>query len=603
MSYDTPRVPGDEKVAKAGSRIRNRNGYGNGDASVNGYWLQPTSKQTRYNSSPETTPNSRQKYRRPKPELKLANSSFSLTDRSTNSKPNSNPINRVCTIKPGISNSNSERCSRIWPTAIPDNGSETLDQYYKLSLKHPPDGAGSPRVIQRIDVPGGMKTDRSIPKRSEHNLQNFKPGPRIADMEKAMSMSNLQLAPQHEVYPRVLETGANITDSGVWLTSDERDWQEMRRLRLENWEFRSQAHEMRMTLRKKQINKSSVEDRLFQLIRRKELGIAADANENGEETPNLTHLMEKNQEIRDEYGPLEDMCLELEDKLTEKESELTRLEQRFDKKWGRKPNKKVENNVDEFSQDESSNSESSSDEEAGKSFDHPLVTQFFLKKGELNLLRERIEDFWEEKVLLEDIKESHKRVNRSLALEDQAWLDDFPTSEAMLQKDIKALSDEIDLMRRDLQNRRLINDQDEAIDFQGREQIAFINDGLDVQDKVSEYVKYPNLLPKPGYKTELVYGKFDTDADCTTGYINHWLLDKLRGSPLEVNLLASTYEGETGKMTDTWETSVLSLWHDDGTNAGKIRVYTTSVATNAPMGSRQSTASRTSLGIIFSVHQ
>ena len=604
MTYEYSRCPGDGKGKGAGAGNRNEYGISNANANANGYWQQTISKQTRDNSSPESVTCSRQKHHRFKSEPTFITSSLLCKDGDKSPETVCSPIRRVSAIKQSHFKSWPERGSRSWPTTPLNHDSDTLDQSYKMPPKRPPDDAAPTRVIQCIDPPSRIACERSILNQSENASKRLEQNPKASEMERAASMSNLEAARQHEAYPSVLETGASITNDGFWLTSDERDWQRMRQLRLENWAFRSRAHEMRMALRKKQIAKSTVEDRLFQLFRRKELGLDSDANENGEGGHTISQLMAQNQEIRDEYGPLEDLCLEMEDELTEKESELTKLEQRFDKQWERKPKQKATDDRDVLAQDispqdVSSSSGCSSDDEEEDSHDHPLVTQFLLKKGELNILRERIDELLDEKMRLEDIKDSLRLVGRFLVPEDQAWLDKFPASEAKLQQDIKVLSDQVDFMRRDCFDRKLINDQDQAIDFQGQEKIAFMDEGLDVQDKVSEYVKYPYLLPKPGYKTKPVHGKLDAESDRTMGDINYWLLDMLRTSPLEVSLLARTFEGRAGKMIDAWETSVLSFWYNDGTNAGKIEVYTASMTTDALLGSQRSESSRNSFGIFI----
>jgi len=592
MTYENSRSNGD------GRGRWNRTGTGNGNATTNGYW-QNNSKQIRYSPTLETTPSSRQKHIRLKSEPTYIGSSFCFRDCDTKSEPNWNLIRQISATKERHSKSGSTRGSGTWPTARLDDDSDTSIQSYKMPSKYSPAGAGSTRVVQCINPLSRAANECSVPDRSQHESNGLEQTLNSSQMEKALSMSNLESVLQPKELPPALETAGKITDNGLWLTSDEQDWQRMRQLRIENWAFRSKTHQMRLALRKKQFSKSTVEDRLFQLFRRKQLGLDSEANESGEGSHSMSHLMEQNQEIRDEYGPLEDLCLQLEDELTQKESELTRLEQRFDKKWARKPTQKAENEEELLPQDISLSSDDLSDEDEGNINEHPLVTQLLLKKGELNILRERVDEFWEEKIRLEDIRESRKRVGLFLAPEDQAWLDEFPTSEAKLQHDIKVLNNEVNIMRRDCLSRRLIDDQDQTIDFQGQEKNAFMDEGLDVQDKVSEYVKYPHLLPKPGYKTEPVYGKLDAESDRTAANINDWLLDMLRASPLEVDLLARTFEWNAGKMVDTWETSVLSFWYQDGTNTRKIQVCTASIA-DAQFGSRHSTTSRNSFGFFIS---
>jgi hypothetical protein len=116
----------------------------------------------------------------------------------------------------------------------------------------------------------------------------------------------------------------------------------------------------------------------------------------------------------------------------------------------------------------------------------------------------------------------------------------------------------------------LIDEDLEPIEFfQKQEQAAFRHEwDLDPEDQISDFIKYPLLLPGPrrirmkseGY--ELIP---EERSDITTSRINKWMLDRLRSSPLEVNLLARTFEGIVGKAQGDWQSSVLQLWHKDGT--------------------------------------
>jgi hypothetical protein len=54
------------------------------------------------------------------------------------------------------------------------------------------------------------------------------------------------------------------------------------------------------------------------------------------------------------------------------------------------------------------------------------------------------------------------------------------------------------------------------------------------------------------------------------------MLDKLRSSPLDVNLLARTFESVAGKTRDEWQLDVLKLWYKDG--AGPTKASTAYLA-------------------------
>ncbi len=91
---------------------------------------------------------------------------------------------------------------------------------------------------------------------------------------------------------------------------------------------------------------------------------------------------------------------------------------------------------------------------------------------------------------------------------------------------------------------------------------------IDPRDHISEYVKYPLLLPHPGQKhedNEKYEPRPDVASVTATTRINAWILDKLRISPLDVSLLASTFESRHGRIFTGWEVRVLSVWYEDGT--------------------------------------
>jgi len=55
------------------------------------------------------------------------------------------------------------------------------------------------------------------------------------------------------------------------------------------------------------------------------------------------------------------------------------------------------------------------------------------------------------------------------------------------------------------------------------------------------------------------------NQNTATTRINQWILDKLRISPLDVNLLASTFETVHGKISKDWPFHVLKFWYKDDT--------------------------------------
>jgi hypothetical protein len=113
----------------------------------------------------------------------------------------------------------------------------------------------------------------------------------------------------------------------------------------------------------------------------------------------------------------------------------------------------------------------------------------------------------------------------------------------------------------------LVDEDGEPSTFQHREQYYFSGD-VNPEGQISDFVKYPLLLLPARMTDEHVVDfepKSNERSDITMNRINEWMLGKLFSSPLEVNLLARTFEGTVGKMTqDDWQLSVLKFWHQDG---------------------------------------
>jgi hypothetical protein len=207
---------------------------------------------------------------------------------------------------------------------------------------------------------------------------------------------------------------------------------------------------------------------------------------------------------------------------------------------------------------------------------HPLVAEFLKKMGQVDILYERLSDNIDEKEDLEDEKEVRLRVGLSLHPDDQAFLDRFDQIEAELLGDIEIAQEEADKLQKQCLDYGLVDNKGNITKLRSQEAQIFRQEeeeGVTSGSERSEFTKFPDLLPKHG--TIGVYIK-DPDPETdevvynTDDRINHWLLIHLRSSPLDVSLLARTYEAPFGpiKGLDDWQKHVLTLWYDDGTRQG-----------------------------------
>lgn len=352
------------------------------------------------------------------------------------------------------------------------------------------------------------------------------------------------------------------------------NWQYIQRLRDECWTLRSKIHEIRGILRIKQNAKSTADDALFRrMVLRynhlslKDLGIPIE-----KETKTLEELMQDCQIARDAYGPVEDECNELEDSLNSQELKLSRLEARFQDL----PQERQDPpNLGYFVSEPPS---PASGDEFEDSQYHPLVSEYLSKMGDLDILRERLDELLEERETLIHQKALRYRVDRLLDPEDQEWLDQSEDEQEKLLLDIRRTEHELEELRQDCLSKSLIDQDGEPTSFRIQEQSSFHDEGVSLQSPFhaeeetnpfiyeSEYLKYPGLLPQPGRKhDEIRRPEPIHDESDIARNINHWLLQILRISPLEVNLLASTYQAVAGPTPEQWESNVLSMWYNDST--------------------------------------
>jgi hypothetical protein len=389
----------------------------------------------------------------------------------------------------------------------------------------------------------------------------------------------------------------NVFDNGTTQIKPQFDmeWEHIKILRLDILSLRSEIQQKRLELRDKQLAKSTADDLLLRYIVKKQLGQipATDSQEAVART--IEDLIQKAQDARNVYGPVEDDCNVLEDQLSEKEFNLTRLEESFYSRGnvpsGAHFSPRISAAIQRISPPPSDILDDDSDIQY-----HPFVIEFLSKWGDLDILKERRSDFEERKETLEEQKESLLRAELPLDSEDQDWLDSSSITLQELDQAIASTDIEVGHLRRKCFVLGLVDEDGEPTDFKTQEKSTFSDDKeVDPKGEVSEYVKYPSLLPLPTSKQGHIYNRFqesDSSSEKALGMINRWLLDRLRTSALDVRLLVSIFEHDIGKTDERWEGAVLALWYTDETSkATKAQEYTRSMRTQAPRCSNETTAS------------
>lgn len=225
---------------------------------------------------------------------------------------------------------------------------------------------------------------------------------------------------------------------------------------------------------------------------------------------------------------------------------------------------------------------------------HPLVREFLSRLGDLYLLIEECDELVDDENSMIEAKSTRARVGLPLSAEDQNFLEHFESTESKLTKKINDTQIEVERMRKDCLERRLIDENDEPTDFVTQEKLHFQEEeDLNPQENTSEYVKYPLLLPRQGIRDGVDKSKvekaFESKSDDNANRINQWLLRNMLGSPLEVMLLASTFEWvKGGKTNDQWEYCVLYFWSRDIPMMRGANVRSSSLTTHADPGSEDS---------------
>jgi hypothetical protein len=365
------------------------------------------------------------------------------------------------------------------------------------------------------------------------------------------------------------------------------EWTRLQNARLEVWSLRSKIQDMRVTLREKQGAMSRANDQYFKYIiaRNHELKIK---NRNiSKENVILEELHERCRNARDEYGPLEDDCNLLEDQLGGEEFKLQKMEKAF---YSRRLSPRGSQTDDRESRPSSSASSVSGISDIDQKF-HPLVSKYLSSVGAVNILRERLEDQAEEKYALEQESARKERVNLRLSDENQKWLDEFPSNEALLLRQLQAAQEEGDSLKMECLSLGFIDDNGNPTGLEVQERKSLEKD-VDAGRENSEFVKFPLLMSHQRSKQVSFYKSASGSGTPHSGDdINQWLLDQLRSSPLYVNLLARTYENEFGHIeSEDWQLDVLAFWYKDGTrkSASDYRVYSSGIATQAPQKSQYS---------------
>jgi hypothetical protein len=376
-------------------------------------------------------------------------------------------------------------------------------------------------------------------------------------------------------------------------------WQRYQRQRINTWTLRSKVQRARSKLRGIQELKAAADDALFRFVNSEGLlGPDFDAKYSLSHQKKWPDLMQDCQAIRDEYGPLEDDCNHLEDQLSNEESKQHELEAEFQKRLEQGlPELRADSAAANLNIRDTSSAPGPALEDLKVTNLHPLATEFLSKLGDLYLLNEQYNDLLDERQYLEEEGARRKNVNLPLNASDQAFIENFEVQEKELARRLDFVENEVEAMRKDCLARGLIDEFDEPTTLTSQEKTHFkAEKGLYPENNLSEYAKFPVLLPRPGSGQEVEVDMeslvpLKDDQPRPQKRVNEWLLEQLRTSPLDVRLLASMFEDfGGGKTNDPWQFYVLSVWFRDDTfpSNADLEAYSSSLTTHAPSRSTHS---------------
>lgn len=372
------------------------------------------------------------------------------------------------------------------------------------------------------------------------------------------SAQSLQRRPQSRS-PKRRESGNDILEK-------------IKRLRVEVWGLRSQVSDKRTALREMEREKAVADDKFMTFIRANGIETISGIQDKSKKQEALTKLFDDCETLRNEYGPLEDDCNLLEGHLNNREYEMQKLEAVVGEWWSQTENLQQEHVSPRYS----SSSSSPIDRRSLSSLSyHPLIVEYLSKIGERDICQERLEWHFEEKLTLEEERERRGRVNLKLAEADEKWLDNYSETEATMIKQLEEAEREVERLRIQCHSLGLVDEEGDPLDFERLERHTFAADELEVGIETSGFVKFPLLLSNPRTKEMQLSDphpppdnsrKHPHERQDPSDRVNEWLLQKLRSSPLDVNLLARTSESLFGPILDMekWQSDVLKFWYHDG---------------------------------------
>lgn len=462
------------------------------------------------------------------------------------------------------------------------------------------------------------------------------PSPRT-QMEAFRSENPGISAPAHAApMDRFLAQEDGSTDFGDDPVRLEEEWKRLRTLRSNALRLRGQLKVQRKELHEKQSVKTSRDEAFMKYVRELRLALPALTSSMSSKSAESTLDAHFNslQAARDDYGPAEDDYNLLENVLDETEFELAMVEGRLYNTRKERVPSIPGLDLNPSTPDEPPPATPISlmglaSQEAFKTY-HPFQEEYLSRLGDLDLATERYQNLTHEKEKLVWERESRARFGIELQEHENDFLREYPARQAALQLEIAEIEEDVEQWKEkciaeglDISEGANRSEQEsvqgasishvEQANIQGdiQETISVIEKNIEqesavidsdeaspisVDDKnipdenptlqfgpqpqigpfpVSSKTKFPIILPQSAVgKADLDRLISDFNEKDKGDRIKLWMLDKLRTSPLEVELLVRVFLQvkrildirEWQKDMSEWEFRVLFYWERDEAN-------------------------------------
>jgi hypothetical protein len=285
---------------------------------------------------------------------------------------------------------------------------------------------------------------------------------------------------------------------------------------------------------------------------------------------------ERMQESRDSFSPKEDDFNKLEDQLNREEFELMGLESKL---YGRNISAQSSLLDDEdlvFLEDNFGSSDSTLSTHSGPRQSSPQLHRYLSRKGDADVLRERLADLRAERAQL--IEEEMVRAQLGLALDSSSrtFLIEFDARHATLQQQLANVEDDVWRLKEALVEKEDIYfSSSQFTDWEAVAEQADLFTTEDVlyqlgaetnSEKGESDLHDPLFLPNDDSPAVFSQSSDNSDAEAisTESYINKWLLHQLRRSSLEIYRFKSADVFSRLRLSqEQIKDLVLELWFKD----------------------------------------